>query len=79
MLSYTPPHQRGFGTQSRFMRAEVRRARSYHFKSQFDQSGARVLRRPGEGKSELPQRPQTVASGAPRRRPFLSAFEALTL
>ena len=26
MLSYTPPHQRGFGTQSRFMRAEVGRA-----------------------------------------------------
>ena len=26
MLSYTPPHQRGFGTQSRFMRAEVSRA-----------------------------------------------------
>ena len=25
MLSYTPPHQRGFGTQSRFMRAEVSR------------------------------------------------------
>ena len=42
-------------------------------------SGARVLRRPGEGKSELPRRPMTVEHGASRRRPFLSAFEALTL
>ena len=53
---------------------------AYHFKSQFDMTGARVLRRPGEGRSELPRRPATaVAHGATRRRPFLSAFEALTL
>ena len=52
---------------------------AYNYKGQFEQSGARVLRRPGEGKSELPQRPATVQNGVTRRRPFLSAFEALTL
>ena len=52
---------------------------AYHYKSQFDRAHRRA-RAPAPRRGQIrTTTPATVDYGATRRRPFLSAFEALTL